>query len=450
MSQEEFNPKDYLKKAENIFSEIGAKQDLKNVSEALGKAPQKEELEEVEEELLDSPLRKKREILFVLETCNAISSILDIEKLLEKIIDSAMEISGAERGFLMLYDEARKNLEVRVARNIDKQEMKDKKLAISKNIIKEVEVTRKPVFTTDARSDKRFEQKESVIEHNLRSIMCIPLIHRTRLMGLLYVDNRLVTHLFDEHDLELMTPLVTQAAISIENARAYRKIEELGVMMARSEKLAALGKLAGVISHELRNPLSAIKSAAYYISMKVGDVKDSKVKKHLSIIAKEVDNSTRIIEDILAYARIRMPEFEKTESGPVVQEALNLVPAPPNIKTDFKADKNLPFVLADRSQLRQVFSNLISNAYEAMPNGGALSISARIINDAIEIKFKDSGAGIPAENFKKIFDMLFTTKVKGTGFGLAICHTIIDGHNGTIGVESEVGRGTTFTVSLPV
>ena len=228
-----------------------------------------------------------------------------------------------------------------------------------------------------------------------------------------------------------------------------RQLKETLEKLYRAEKLAAIGKLAGAIGHELRNPLGVIKNSAYFLNLKLQPSADDKIKKHLEIIEKEVGASTLIIEDILSFARIKMPEQKPVEIAPLIRESVESLPAPEGITVDIRPAEGLPRAFIDRAQIGQVFTNLIKNAYQAMPQGGRLTISTSLKGNFLEVAFADTGVGIPPENLPKLFEPLFTTKEMGTGFGLAIVASIVEGHKGKVEVESKVGEGTTFKILLP-
>ncbi|MCK5237405.1 MAG: HAMP domain-containing protein [Deltaproteobacteria bacterium] len=219
--------------------------------------------------------------------------------------------------------------------------------------------------------------------------------------------------------------------------------------LVRSEKLAAVGQLASSIGHELRNPLGVIGNSAYFLNMKLKDA-DEKILKHIDILQREVNRSNAIITDLLDFSRASKPTTEVVELKLVIEDALVGVELPENVTLETRLDENLPPVLIDPGQIRQVFQNLIYNALQAMPDEGRLEITTAVTNDFVETKIKDTGEGISEENIKKIFEPLFTTKAKGIGLGLAIVKGIIDMHKGLIEVTSEAGKGTTFTVKLPL
>jgi PAS domain S-box-containing protein len=226
-------------------------------------------------------------------------------------------------------------------------------------------------------------------------------------------------------------------------------------LLLRHERLAVLGQLAGGIGHELRNPLGAIKSAAYFLNMALADP-DPDVKETLAILDREVAASDRIISSLLDFARPRTATRRKADLNAVVREVLARVEVPKNVKVSTRFSKELPSVLADHDQLTQVFSNIVLNALQAMPEGGRLEVKTReakregSAESSVVVSVKDSGIGIAEGNLRRIFEPLFTTKAKGIGLGLALSKTLIEAHGGEIDVESQEGKGTIFTVTLPL
>jgi len=235
---------------------------------------------------------------------------------------------------------------------------------------------------------------------------------------------------------------------------ANEELREAQEQLVRSERLAAIGQLAGGVGHELRNPLGAIKNAAYYIRGKAAKSElaesEPRVLQFLDIIDEEIESSNKIINDLLGFSRVGKPAVSPARLERVVEDALSHSSIPENIEVVKKTDASLPEIEIDTDQVRQVFVNLISNAVHAMPEGGALTIVAAGKDKFVEVSVSDAGSGISKEILNKIFDPLFTTKAKGIGLGLAVTKTIIDRHEGQIKVESEEGKGTTFTVRLPV
>jgi len=226
-------------------------------------------------------------------------------------------------------------------------------------------------------------------------------------------------------------------------------LEKLKEEIRRSERFAAVGQLAAAVGHDLRNPLTAITNAVYYLKSKIKPNMDEKTRKMFSIIDEEIKHADRIVQDLLDFSRTKKPEFRKVDLIQLIKDSLDAFEIPSNIQlvTDFK---EIPRVDADPHHLRRVFLNIIKNAIQAMPKGGTLTISAKKLNEHVELEFSDTGIGIPEENMKKLFTPLFTTKSKGIGLGLSICKDLVEAHNGQIEVKSEVGKGTTFTIKLPI
>jgi signal transduction histidine kinase len=233
---------------------------------------------------------------------------------------------------------------------------------------------------------------------------------------------------------------------------ANDKLLETQEQLIRSEKLAAIGQLASGVGHELRNPLGAIKNAAFYIRRRAANTDlpktEPRVMEFLSIIDEEVNSANKVITDLLGFSRMGKPAAAPTNIAGIIEDALRYTPIPQGV-TLAKEINNLPMVMVDGEQIKQVVVNIVLNALQAMPEGGHLDIRAADKGKFVEVEFIDTGGGIPDSNKKKIFDPLFTTKAKGVGLGLSVCKTIIEHHEGAINVKSQVGEGTTFTISLP-
>lgn len=234
------------------------------------------------------------------------------------------------------------------------------------------------------------------------------------------------------------------------------EVKELEGKVRRADKLAALATMAAGMAHEIKNPLSSMKVLSQLLSRKYED--PSYRKKLEEILPREINRIDRIVESLLGFARATAPHFEKIDIHDVLEENVKYfkdqaAAAEVKIMTNYA---DLPPVEADRGQISQVFSNLILNAIQAMPNGGELKIASlpgKKIDDILQnvkIRVSDAGHGIPEETVKKLFDPFFTTKYGGTGLGLTITHSIVDGHKGYIDVESKPGKGTVFTITLPV
>jgi len=177
---------------------------------------------------------------------------------------------------------------------------------------------------------------------------------------------------------------------------------------------------------------------------------EPEVKETLEILQKEVATSESIIDGLLDFARPKPPALRKVDVNNLVQETVARIALPENIQVVSQPEEKLPTILADPEQLIQVFTNIILNAIQAMPEGGKLTIKSKTPSKGwVAVSFADTGEGISGENLQKLFEPLFTTKAKGIGLGLAVTRALVERHRGFIDVESEVRKGSTFTVRVP-
>ena len=234
--------------------------------------------------------------------------------------------------------------------------------------------------------------------------------------------------------------------------RRTLELSEAQDKILRQEKLAVLGQLAGGVGHELRNPLGVISNAAYFLKILQPEM-DGKVKQYLEMIETETRTAEKIITDLLEFARVKSVVKEKVSVDDLIEFTLSRRPAPFNIsiKNDLPAD--LPLVNVDPRQISQILENLVVNAFQAMPEGGELSIHGNLYvkenRNYVSISIRDTGSGISKENMGKLFEPLFTTKHTGIGLGLAVCRKLIEVNEGWIEVQSKEGKGTVFTIHLP-
>lgn len=240
----------------------------------------------------------------------------------------------------------------------------------------------------------------------------------------------------------------------IDDVTERKRMEE---QMVRRERLTTLGQLSASIAHELRNPMGAIRNAAFFLGMAVEDP-DPDVGEALEIMEDEIGRCEEIIRSLLDFVSARPPERRELPLNEVVREALREMEVPEAVDVVTELDGALPSIEADGNQLRQVLRNLLHNAVQAMPAGGRLTVkTARVIDRSpvgqrgeVTISVTDTGIGIAKEDVDRIFEPLFTTKAKGIGLGLPLARMLVERHGGRIEVESDVGVGSTFTVRLPV
>jgi signal transduction histidine kinase/HAMP domain-containing protein len=227
------------------------------------------------------------------------------------------------------------------------------------------------------------------------------------------------------------------------------KLRDAQEQLLRREKLAVLGQMSGSVGHELRTPLSTISNAVYYLNMVLSDAGDD-VREYLDIVASETRQAERIVSDLLGFSRVK----PGTRTSLAVTDLVDLVIAkhePPGaVRVTIKIAADVPSIFVDAHQMEQVLTNVITNAYQAMPDGGTLTISVSRDDNMIALAIRDTGCGISQENMSKLFEPLFTTKAKGIGLGLALSKTLIEANGGTIDVESDEGKGSVFTLRLPL
>lgn len=388
----------------------------------------------------------------------ALSSTLDQEQLFNQIMDSIMEALPAERGFLLLLDRETGELTPRVARRRSDTTGGDERATISRHMVDRAVNERVTILTTDAMSDERFQEHESVRDFGIRSAVCAPLVRGEDVLGVLYLDTTSETHVFTERDVDLIAGLASQAALAIDNARlygdlrnAYDELKGAQEHLIRSEKLSTIGALSATIAHDMANIVTPLHPL---ITVMLKDVEVNE-EEH-EAVQRQVQRLNALVERLLSFSHAENVDLQRTNINSVVNSTLELLTTELNhrgVKREIRLAEGLPDVWADDNQMDRVFLNLCMNALEAMEDqeDQHLVIETSHDQDEVVITITDNGPGIPTDLETDIFDPFFTTKETGTGLGLFSCRRIVEAdHNGVLEYESEPGRGTTFTVRLPV
>ena len=219
--------------------------------------------------------------------------------------------------------------------------------------------------------------------------------------------------------------------------------------LVRKEGLAILGQLAGGVAHELRNPLGVISNAVYYLKTILPDA-DETTKEYLEIVSSEVHHGEKIVSALLDLSRTKLAEREEVAVSDLIVSLLEEQPPPEEVKVTTQIASDLAPVFVAPLQIGQVLANLVTNAYDAMPEGGEVFIRAEEEKNQVHLSVTDTGSGISNENMKRLFEPLFTTKARGIGLGLAVSKNLVEANGGSIEVESEEGKGSTFTLRLPI
>ena len=219
--------------------------------------------------------------------------------------------------------------------------------------------------------------------------------------------------------------------------------------LIKSLRLATIGETAAMVGHDLRNPLTGMMGATYYLRTKEGTRLSGKGKEMLELIEEDIQRSDKIINDLLEYSRELRLELSETNVKSITEDVLAKVKIPKGVCV-VNSTKYLPTMKLDVEKMRRVFLNLTLNAVDAMPKGGTLTIASTRSGDNVHITFRDTGEGMTTENLTRIWSPLFTTKAKGIGLGLAIAKRFVEAHGGSISVETKLGKGSTFTVTIPL
>jgi signal transduction histidine kinase len=209
-----------------------------------------------------------------------------------------------------------------------------------------------------------------------------------------------------------------------------------------------------MVGHDLRNPLQAAVNTLYLAketlgSMKLDEKDRSSLDEYNARLSKYLAYMNRIVSDMQDFARPLTPDYAWVDLRRLLSDSLNTITVPKGVDVSMDVAESFPLVRVDPLLTQRLSTNLANNAVQAMPDGGSLRISADLSGGSLTLKFSDTGVGIPDENLNKLFHPLFTTKSKGSGLGLSICKKIAEAQGGTIAVESKVGTGTTFIVTIP-
>ncbi len=406
-----------------------------------------------------------------------VSAKLSLEVVLQRIANMACKVMNAKYAALGILD-GRGGLSRFITAGIDEMTKRAiGPLPVGKGVLGVVVNEAKPLRLKDLTKNPRahgFPPNHPP----MKSFLGVPIISKGKVFGNLYLTEKQGAEEFSEEDEGLAVTLATQAAIALENAslyeelrRSYDELKQSQQLLVRQEKLASLGRLAAGLAHELNNPLSSVAGFAEALQRRAM-AKDigspsalGEFQEYVTLIQEEVSRAAAIVRRLLDFARQREPSFGLVDIYAVVKSAVSFVERQASLANQQIVVTPFPegsLVWADAQMLQQVFLNLLTNALDAMEDGGEVRIGAKRRRDDIgrapgqewlDVAVSDTGTGISEENLARVFDPFFTTKEvgKGTGLGLAICQSIIEQHRGTIEVQSEgLGKGTVVTVSLPL
>lgn len=323
-------------------------------------------------------------------------------------------------------------------------------------IVVRTAVEKKEQLVTAAAKDQRVSERFRQV-FGCQEFVSVPLIAKNTVVGVIVADNLYSGRPITDDHVKLLTLFASRAALAIENAETYLELQQslererqAQNEKVHSEKLAMVGKMATHVAHEIRNPLTTIGIFARAILQKPGD--EQRVVKNAKVIAEETTRLENMMQGVMDFSRPAAPQPRLTDLNGVVEKAFRTqaeILSSRNIHASLDLDRSLPALNLDENQFLQVLHNLLRNAGDSMPQGGALEVRTGREGELACVAVTDSGTGIPAEIVEQVFDPFFTTKHDGTGLGLAVCKQIVDSHGGRIEVQSQVGKGTTFRILLP-
>jgi signal transduction histidine kinase len=387
----------------------------------------------------------------------ALVSILDLQSLSKRIIDTVTRTMGVEKASLFLISEEKGGYSLQESKNVNRAGspqhlpnddplpfylQKTGEIIIREELAKRAHI---PVINNVV-------NKMSLLEAEVS----IPLLWKEQLIGMINLSHKFTKDIYSREDIELLSTLANQTAIAIENARLFEDLKRSKSYVRRADRLASLGTLTAGLAHEIRNPLVAIKTFTHLLPERIDDQEFR--DKFLQIASGEVDRISSLVTELLDFARTSDPKLEMENINIILDGMILLVSTEANkkqINVDKIYDSNLPFVQIDREQMKQVFLNILLNAIEATPEKGKITVGTRAFlkpggEPYVQIEFTDTGSGIPQDELEEIFNPFFTTKKTGSGLGLSISNQIVQDHKGYIDVESQVGKGSSFFVNLPV
>lgn len=387
----------------------------------------------------------------------AMVTILDLQSLSKRIIETITQTMGVEKASLFLLNEEKGSYSLFESKNI-KMTASTPELSKDDPLPHYLKKIGEIIIKEELAKGANISELNDVIKKMslLEAEMSIPLISKGQLIGMINLGYKFNKDIYSHEDIELLSTLANQTAIAIENARLYEDLRKSKSYIRRADRLASLGTLTAGLAHEIRNPLVAIKTLTQLLPERLDD--EEFRTQFLQIASGEVDRISSLVTELLEFARPSDPKLELENINTILDGMLLLASTETkkkqiNIIKNFASD--LPPVQIDREQIKQVFLNILLNAVDATRENGKITVKTQSFikpggEPYAQIEFTDTGCGIPEEYLEDIFNPFFTTKSTGSGLGLSISNQIIQDHRGYIDVESQMGKGASFFINLPV
>ncbi|MBN1466240.1 GAF domain-containing protein [candidate division KSB1 bacterium] len=393
---------------------------------------------------------KQLEVLY--RTGTTFSANQSLNDVLRAVAREALHAIGSQNRILKVLLIDKKNHQVVVqmaAGDQDDQELLGRRFSSKEGICGWVIQTKKYYLCSDVQRDPYYCQLFSTT----RSELCVPIIYDNLVIGLIDIESALVND-FNTYDIQLLDLLARQAGVSISNARLNEGLAETQYQLTQAQEAAVIGETFAGLSHDIRTCSSLISGEAQWVQQLYDErtltLEDS--YQAMSKIESYIERIERLTDDLTKRSKQSLPDFELADVAALIRECVFLMSSRAkrqNILIYQYCPSDISWTYVDKSRLKRVFINIISNAIEAMPNGGKLSVLCQREKEYLAIRFVDTGIGIPEDKLRQVGKSFFTTKDKGIGLGLAICRKIIeDDHKGELRISSIVGRGTTIELLL--
>jgi len=381
-----------------------------------------------------------------------VHSSTDVDEVLELVVWKSSEMLGAKGAVLRILNLETHQLELGAAYGLGERYLS--KGAVSKeNIITDLCRKNKVIMIEDILTDPRIQYPQEAWEEGIRMILDLPLTLKADVVGIIrmYFSER---RTFSPEELDFVIAITEQCACAIDKARLIENQQaRYDHLVLQTEKLSALGRMAAGIAHEINNPLGGILLYSTNLSKKVPD--DGPLREGLEIIINETLRCKTIIQDLLEFSREKEPDKTLANINHVIEKTLGM------LDNEFRLHhitvkklllSEMPDNFLDVNQMHQVFVNLLLNAVKAIQQNGEITIRSQLDADRkhATVEIADNGCGIRQEHISQIFEPFFTTNPAGTGLGLAVTYRIIRNHQGEIHVSSKPGKGTRFTIEIPL
>jgi signal transduction histidine kinase len=388
-------------------------------------------------------------------------TIMDLNHLLNALAETVEKSMGINNVCIYLFNQEKEVYRPALVRNSLIGEYVNKPIKADDPFIKFLQKKNDAILRVELDREERDPVAKEVqkLMAQMHAEVLLPLIYSERLIGFVGLGHKAGEEMYYREDLDLLVTLSNQLAIAIENATLYENLKKSQNILRRSDRLASLGTLIASLAHEIRNPLVSIKTFTQLLPERMDDEEFRDY--FLKVAAGEIDRLTSLINELLGFAKPSEPNLKGEDINALIDRMGVLIAneaKKKNITLIKNYDPHLPSIMVDAEQLKQVLLNILLNAIQAIEKEGQIWIETRVvqitheekIEPYVQIEIRDTGVGIPPENIDHVFDPFFSTKPEGSGLGLAISHQIIHEHGGFIDVESEVGKGTSFRINLPL